>query len=326
MELPAALRAAIETELERIPLADLKQAAGALSKRYRAETRDGRYHLDAKLAIKAYLAARMPATYAAVRASFEMVARAVPMFAPASLLDVGAGPGTALWAAKDCWPSLLKAQMVEASAPARDAGEALGRHLDGVSATWRLAGALSLDPAPLSAELVTAAYVLDELEPTDIGPLIDRLWSQTSSTLVIVEPGTPAGWRRIVSVRQRLIATGAHIIAPCPHDAPCPLAAPDWCHFAQRLPRSRLHRLTKDGDAPFEDEKYIFVAASRIRAVDRKARVLAPPRAGKAWVDLKLCQPDGVCDQIQVTKRQGEIYRMAKKLDWGDGAPAELTS
>ena len=110
---------------------------------------------------------------------------------------------------------------------------------------------------------MTLSYVLDELAPDAIGPLVDRLWALTAGLLLVVEPGTPAGWSRILAARDRLIAAGAHILAPCPHQEPCPLAAPDWCHFSRRVARSRLHRLTKGADVPWEDEKFIYLAASR---------------------------------------------------------------
>ena len=103
MELPSALRQAVDRFLEGTSLDQLRAASERLSGRYRSETRDGRQHLDGVAAVKAYLAARLPATYAAVRASMAYVAEAAPEFAPKSLLDIGAGPGTVLWAAADCW-------------------------------------------------------------------------------------------------------------------------------------------------------------------------------------------------------------------------------
>lgn len=318
MELPAPLRAAVHAMLEGVPLADLQRAAGLLSTRYRAETRDGRLHLDGELAVKAYLAARLPATYAAIRASLTMIEDAVPEFAPASLLDVGAGPGTALWAASDCWPSLTQARMVEASDPARLAGVALSKHLDTVQCDWTKGDAIRPLEAIPAADLVILSYVLDELPPAAIGPLTAQLWERTRQVLLVIEPGTPAGWQRILAVRQQLVSAGAHILAPCAHQAPCPLVAPDWCHFARRVARSKIHRLTKSGDVPWEDEKYIFIAASRAPAATHVPRVLAPPRPGKAWVDLKLCQPDGTAGQVQIAKRAGARYRVAKRLDWGD--------
>ncbi len=93
MELPSLLRQAVDASLEGVALADLKRASEVLSRRYRAETRDGRLHISDELAAKAYLAARLPATYAAVRASLESVAEMCPDFTPATMLDVGCGPG-----------------------------------------------------------------------------------------------------------------------------------------------------------------------------------------------------------------------------------------
>ena len=324
VELPAPLRQAVDAVLENTPLTALKQASKTLSDRYRAETRDGRPHMADALAVKAYLAARLPATYAAVRASLDAVAEIRPDFSPRTLLDIGSGPGTVLWAVADLWPGLREATMLEASAGARAIGERLAANGIATKTAW-LAGDATLglsDPEP--ADLVTLAYVLDELAPAAIARLVERLWAATGDTLLIVEPGTPAGWRRILDARAQLVAAGAHLVAPCPHDAPCPLAAPDWCHFSRRVARSRLHRLTKDADVPWEDEKFIYLAASRhpLHAANRTARVLAPPRSGSGKITLKLCQPDGSVSERLLTKRDGETFKRARRADWGDALPS----
>lgn len=318
MELPPALRAAVEQALEGVPLVELQKAAAILSDRYRAETRDHRLHLDGDLAVGAYLAARLPATYAAVRSSLTAAAKAVPGFDPTSLLDIGAGPGTALWAASDCWPSIRQARLIEASDHVLTVGKTISSALPGVSTDWMAANMRDGLPVAPPADLVTLAYVLDELPPPAIGPLVERLWALASQMLVLVEPGTPAGWRRILEARRLLLDAGAHIVAPCPHGAPCPLSPPDWCHFVRRLPRSRLHRLTKGGDAPFEDEKFIYLAASRHPAFESFSRVLAPPREGKGRVSLKLCKPDGAVAEALFTKRDGPAFKAARRASWGD--------
>ena len=46
-------------------------------------------------------------------------ARSRPDFAPASLLDVGAGPGTASWAAAEAFPSLQAFTLLDANAALR---------------------------------------------------------------------------------------------------------------------------------------------------------------------------------------------------------------
>ncbi|MER8443479.1 methyltransferase type 11 [Mesorhizobium sp. M1066] len=318
MELPASLRQGVERLLENVPLAVLKQAAKTLSDRYRAELRDGRLHMAEDLAVKAYLATRLPATYAAIRTSLDALSDAKPAFQPKSLLDVGAGPGTALWATTELWPDLEQAVLFEASAAVRKVGETLAAGAIAAQTRW-LAGDATIDLADIEpADLVTCAYVLDEIAPASLPKLIDRLWQLTADTLLVVEPGTPAGWQRILAVRRQLIEAGAHVLAPCAHQAPCPLTPPDWCHFSRRVARSRLHRLAKDADVPWEDEKFIYVAASRERPTSHQARVLAPPKSGSGKVLLKLCQEDGTAAERLFTKRDGADFKLARRLDWGD--------
>jgi ribosomal protein RSM22 (predicted rRNA methylase) len=317
MELPALLRAGVEEILRDTPIADIRKAAELLSQRYRGEIRDGRPHLSERTAATAYLATRLPATYAAIRASLAAIADVRPEWSPRTLLDVGAGPGTVLWAARDQWPSIGDATMVEASEAIRKVGDALARK-SGARTNWIAADIARGLPAIDGADLVTLSYVLGELAPAAINPLIERLWALSQDMLLVVEPGTPAGWQRILLVRDRLIALGAHIIAPCPHAERCPLAAPDWCHFSRRVARSRTHRLAKDADVPWEDEKFIYLAVSRTPNNTVFARVLARPRAASGAVRLKLCCSNGEVDERLVTRRQGDAFKVARRVDWGD--------
>lgn len=318
MDLPLALRQAIDSALTGVPLADLTTAATALSSRYRQEVRDGRLHLsDAKLAL-AYIATRMPATYAAIHASLAALSQQQPDFAPKSLLDIGAGPATVMWAAADLWPTLDAATLFEASPAIRAIGERLAASSPLARIAWR-AGDLRSDLPEAQHDLVTLAYVLDELAPKDRDRLIDQLWSLTRHVLLIVEPGTTAGWKRILAARDQLLAEGANILAPCSHAAACPIAEPDWCHFSARLARSRTHRLAKEAEVPWEDEKFIYLAAARTPAPSPPARVLAPPEAATGRVRLKLCQPDGTATHRLITRREGDVFKQARRVDWGDG-------
>ena len=318
MELPAPLRQAIERELEGVPLDDLRRAGDLLSRRYREEVRDGSLHLSGRNAVGAYLATRLPATYAAIRAAADAVAQVLPEFKPLSLLDIGAGPGTALWAASDCWPGMETVVLVETSAAAREVGERLASAATLPAATWIAADVTSAFPDARQSDLVTIAYVLDELAPHARAALIDKAWSLTAGLLLIVEPGTPAGWQRVLTARNQLLAEGAQLAAPCPHRHACPLVSPDWCHFSRRVARSRLHRLAKSAEVPWEDEKFIYLAAARVRAQAPSARVLAPPRRASGRITLKLCRPDGTAGDRGLSKRDGDAYRTARRADWGD--------
>ncbi len=317
MELPPPLRQAVDRALEGVALADLATTASALSERYRQERRDGRSHVGSRREALAYLAVRLPATYAAVRASLAAVAQARPDFAPRTVLDIGAGPGTALWAASDCWPGLGDALLIEASPVFRDCGEGLAAEAHLPPVTWRTADVArdTIESAP--RDLVIMAYVLNELDPELRPKVLERLWRATADTLVIVEPGTPAGWQRILDARRQLIDLGAHVIAPCPHAHDCPLAPPDWCHFAERVARSRMHRQAKGADVPWEDEKFSYLALSRTAAPAAGARIIARPRKGSGRVTLKLCRSDGSAGEQLYSRRDGELYKRASRSGWG---------
>ncbi|MGK9164897.1 methyltransferase type 11 [Inquilinus limosus] len=322
MELPAALRAAVDRALEGVGLAELSAAASRLSQRYRAELRDGRFHVDDDRAVQAYLATRLPATYAAIRACLGAVAERRLDFAPKSLLDAGAGPGTALWAAAETWPDIASATLLEGSAAFRDWGARLAHGSPLPPAEWRAADLARPLPELPAHDLVILSYVLDELAPDRRGALVDCLWAATGDVLLIIEPGTPAGYHRILDARDRLIASGGHVVAPCPHDRACPLAEPDWCHFAQRVARSRLHRQAKGGEVPWEDEKFSYVAVSRRPAAPIRGRVIAPPRGAGSRIDLRLCAPGGLVERT-VTKRDGALLKTARRLRWGDAVEVE---
>ena len=90
----------------------------------------------------------------------------------------------------------------------------------------------------------------------------------------------------------------------------------DWCHFSQRLPRSRDHMLLKDAQVPFEDERYCYVVVTRER-VASGARILAPPLEEKPGLTFKLCDASGLRAQF-VAKREKDEFRRVRKLGWGD--------
>ena len=167
------------------------------------------------------------------------------------------------------------------------------------------------------ADLVVTSYVAAELDETERAALAGLMWQRTRDVLLIVEPGTPDGYRRIIALRSQLIAEGAHVVAPCPHDEPCPLTPPDWCHFAQRLPRSRAHKQLKGADVPFEDEKFSYVVLSRSVPEKRSARVLAEPVQNKAAITAKLCTASGVANTT-VQRRDKEAFARARRWRWGD--------
>src|SRR5271154_4822978 len=103
-DLPTELKAALDARLHGLSRNDAAERAAAISQTYRGGGNSTAIRTEADAL--AYALARMPATYAAVTASLNALGEIRPDFAPISLLDVGAGPGTASWAAAEAWPSL----------------------------------------------------------------------------------------------------------------------------------------------------------------------------------------------------------------------------
>jgi ribosomal protein RSM22 (predicted rRNA methylase) len=320
-DLPAELKAALDAKLHGLSRSEAASRAALISKTYRDGGGSGA--IASEVDALAYALARMPATYAAVTTSLNALRQIRPDFAPKNLIDIGAGPGTATWAAAEAFLSLKAFTLVDANSALRALALDLGRGSMRLrDMTYQRGEARALLAGAEPADFVVASYMIGEIGETERSALADLMWARTRDTLLIVEPGTPAGYGRIMAVRAQLIASGAHVAAPCPHDGPCPLAPPDWCHFTQRLPRSRAHKQLKSAELPFEDEKFSYVALMRAPIVQRPARVLAQPVVTKVEVTAKLCTPGGL-SIAKLPRRAKADYARARRWRWGDAVMEE---
>jgi ribosomal protein RSM22 (predicted rRNA methylase) len=311
MQFPPELMQVLGALLEGVSRKDLAAAAQKMSVGYRrGETSQP---ITTPLEAMAYAVARMPATFAACAAVFERVAEVVPDFAPTCLLDAGAGTGAASWAAVSAWPGISSVTLLDRNAALRDLARKLADA--GVLANAEiLAGSFHAEKP--KADLVVASYVLAELPEESVAAVAADLWQCAGGALALIEPGTPEGFARIRASRAALIEAGAHVAAPCTHNQACPVSGDDWCHFSQRLPRSRDHMRLKDANVPFEDERYSYVVVMR-EQVASGARILAPPLEGKPGLTFKLCDATGLRAQF-VAARDKDEYRRVRKLGWGD--------
>jgi ribosomal protein RSM22 (predicted rRNA methylase) len=321
MDLPLDLRSAIESELASLPAKKLATSTAELSKRYRAATpATGKTFFRSPEDFAAYAAFRLPATFAAVYSALSHVRDRLANWQPLTLLDVGAGPGTAMWAATQVWQTLDRVTLLEREGNMIALGKRLAAHSTSASvrgAAWHKVDITGNWETP-SHDLVIASYVLGELAPDARAKLVQKLWEATSGTLVLIEPGTPDGFSRIQHARQQLLNAGGRTVAPCPHDKACPS---EWCHFAQRIARSRLHRHVKAGELSYEDEKFAFVGVSRVPGGAIAGRVVRHPQVRKGHIQLDLCTPDGLTSTV-ITRKDGTLYRLARNLRWGDVLPS----
>jgi len=322
MDVPFPLRAALEELTSQHRLSDLTPAADALSGAYRQRNKSRGAFVDGDAQRVAYAGSRMPATYAAVAHVLMRLAEAAPNAEPRTMLDIGTGPGTALWAASEMVPSIESAIAIDADPGMLELGAQLaggGPSWLQSRVEWRRGDAGSRQP---EADLVVASYALNELSRSAREIAVTNAWIAARGWLVIVEPGTPEAFKHLLEYRTLLVKLGGHIIAPCPHNDRCPMASgPSWCHFVERLSRTRTHRLLKHGDLGYEDEKFSYLIAARAAPESRDARIVKHPLITKGFVKLDICGADGL-EEVKMT-RQDARYREAKKSSWGDAVPRE---
>lgn len=320
MRLPAELLDALQRETDKIDRHKLMQALAQLSAHY--EAADYSTPAVATEAHRAaYLAVRLPATYAAIGRVFSEICLRAPHAAIRSMLDLGTGPGTALFAAIEEFPLLRQVTLVES-----DAGWiALGKRLaaESGSSVAQQAQWLKQDlRSGLSCEkhdLVVLSYTLGELPQAAADAVLHQAWKLANQFLVLIEPGTRRGFAAVNTARSVLIASSAAILAPCPHHNACPMAAAgDWCHFAQRVERTSQHRQLKGGALGYEDEKFSYLVAGKIFAPVPDARVVRHPGKHSGHVKLVLCTPEGHIANRTVTRSSKEAYKRARKAEWGD--------
>jgi ribosomal protein RSM22 (predicted rRNA methylase) len=308
---------------------------------YRGTSRTSSPILRDKASAAAYAAYRMPATYAAVRSALDAFRARAGTWTPDTHLDLGGGTGAAIWAVADAWADHTgyAGQADDLRGPGAGTGPAstvldwsqsaldLGRALAGTAqapavraAGWTRAP-FGGSPALPAADLVTVSYVIGELTESDRTALVDAAARAATGAVLIVEPGTPEGYARTLAARGRLLAAGLSVLAPCPHDAACPVTGGDWCHFAARVQRTSLHRQVKGGSLPYEDEKFSYVAAARFPAAPAPGRIARHPQIRKGLVLLDVCTADRGLVRDTVSKRHGDTYRAARDVSWGEEWP-----
>lgn len=320
MQLPTALQNGIENVTASLGLHQLIEAREELTKRYR-EPVAGLQFMTNDVQRQSYVISRMPATYAALQMAFKAIQERghVPI---KSVLDLGAGPGTGMWAACGNFPDIETITLIEKDQALINLGKKLAECSEQEvmhSADWQEGDLETLTQLP-PHDLMILSYSIGELRPKKIESLLNLCWNATQQLLLIVEPGTPVGFERIRKIRHQLIDRGAHLVAPCPHYLDCPMTGGDWCHFAARVERTSLHRRLKGGTLGYEDEKFSYIAATKEAFSLPASRILSPPIRHSGHLVLKLCTSEGV-QQPTISKKMGDLYKQARKAEWGDSFP-----
>ncbi len=306
-----------------------------------------------------YLHCRMPYTYNVSKRICMELQQRLPNFKPDSILDYGSGLGSSIWAAHDIYKNANKLAAVE---PNKDMRK-LGRFLTTIGELNKeILWVESLTMIPGTGtdrgrfDLIFLSHVLQELPTSKIRLLLlETLFSRLKDdgVLVVVEPGSPKGYRFIHDLREWVINTRtreeASIIAPCPHHMKCPLAEKtnDWCHFSQlsyKWDKSVLPRPSKEKQ--LYNEKFCYLSIKKGKTpnivykdlndledhevnsdmdTDSKKsffweRLLRPVIKKQKHSILDMCTTQGKFERRIIARSHGTLggYKTSKKLNWGD--------
>jgi ribosomal protein RSM22 (predicted rRNA methylase) len=190
------------------------------------------------------------------------------------LLDFGSGPGTADLAFFEQGVAFQSRLFVECGRSAPSVHRDLLKHFnfDTTNATWSEKFG-NTNSKTESTTLGVFSYSLNEL--AELPELAYKL-----EALMIVEPSTQEHGRRLQELRQKLIAKGYFIWAPCAHQDSCPLlnhSKTDWCHTRMHVQLPEWMQQL-EAQLPMKNQSLTFSYLL--------ARKTQPPTAAKAQVRI----------------------------------------
>ena len=323
MELPEEIENIIERKIKEYNITDLKENALNLSLKYVNQKRTGQALLKEKIEAICYSVVRMPATYAAVTMAIKQSIQKDENIE--SFLDVGAGTGAASFAVYDNL-NVKRYMCIERENEMINLAKEFMKENDLLNKAQWLSLDIEKDKMNLSANLVISSYMLNELKEENRINVVKKLLNMTNKMLIIIEPGTPEGFDNIRKIQKYAIDNNIKILAPCTSNSYCTLPKDDWCHSTVRLQRSKLHKILKQADLPYEDEKFSYIALYKVNNEKSNLddensinnyRILRHPIIEKGKITFKVCKNGEITTKI-ITKKNKELFKTAKKKRCGD--------
>lgn len=258
----------------------------------------------------------MPATYEVVKKVIQKTFEK-NSFDIQSILDIGAGTGSGSIAISELL-SIQKIYCYEKIEAMQKVGKDIMKNGNTIlkNAEWKNFDFVK-DNIEIKPDLIICSYVINEIDKSYRSLCINKLYNATNNLIILIEPGTPEGFKNIIEAREILLTKGMHIVAPCTHEGKCEILENDWCNCMTRINREKIHKELKGGVAPYEDEKFSYIVFSKNNVELPSKRILRHPIINSGFIKFKVCTSNGILQEV-VSKKQGDYYKRAKKLSIGD--------
>lgn len=274
--------------------------------------------------ILAYLALRTPATYAQTVGAFLQIQELIPSWQPKTILDLGSGPGTGIWAAKNTWFSIASATCIDQKKSflsiSKQIADLANFPVD-ISNLYNdgLKGLQNIDQ---KYDIVLIANLLNELPPTQIEKVLQETYERCNGVLIIIEPGTPFGSQIVEQSAQYFFEKG-FLLAPYINNT-FATTSKYWLHFSQRFIRPDFQRRIRQNmrdkslmASDWEDTKYAYIAISKIQPEKTFwGRCIGSITKHKGFIEVPILTQNKLIVE-KVMKRDKARYAFAKKLTWG---------
>ncbi len=310
MALPPSLQEQIQSLLKNFPQKNRVSLQEVLSKKYRTSPHKA---LSSKEEVLLYIITRLPATYHVgenVLRVFKELWERAPV---KTILDLGAGVGSSRWLFDSLFPGIDTLTLVEQNPFMLESGKAFSHALGHFETCNYVTDSLT------PHDLIFMSYTMSEVDQKHQEKVLKKVWDQTNQVLILIEPGTPAGFWTLNRARTFLIQQGGYILAPCGHEATCPMVmGENWCHFSTRLPRTLDHQRAKRARLSHEDEKFSYLIVSKTPLEKNlPPRIIQKPMKAKGHVIFDVCTLQGIKRET-VTRSKAPDYKTQSRLEWGE--------
>jgi hypothetical protein len=273
-----------------------------------------------------YAAEIAPRTSAALAKILTELAPEAPRHRRPRVLDLGSGTGAA--------GAAVRAYFAQQ-------GDNIELHsVDNVQGPDVLVADLAAADVPVGLDgrfdVIVAAHVLTELfiglppeariaaRARKVAAWCERLLEdgETPGMLIIVDPALRETSRELLAVRDRVVASGIQVIAPCFWAGPCPalIRERDWCH--DTVPAGQDRRAQ-----PRVDYSYLVLRGQGEPATDPTLfRIVSDPLVEKGRLKFYGCGPAGRQPLIRLDRHRNDRNAAFDDLRRGDVAHVSRTT